>query len=68
MTVSASFAGLRVARLRGGLAVDLDALLVLIEAVARPGPDHPEVVELDLSPVLAHADGAEILDAHAVTG
>ncbi len=57
----------RVARLlrgyRGRPPVDLDALARALVAVSRLMLDHPEVVELDINPILADANGVVAVDA-----
>jgi hypothetical protein len=61
---------LRVARLlagyRGRPPADLAALVDLVVAVGEFALAHPEVRELDLNPVLAHASGVAVLDARVV--
>jgi acetate---CoA ligase (ADP-forming) len=62
---------LAVARLLGGYRgappADVDAVVELMVAVSDFALAHPEVRELDLNPVLAHAGGAAVLDARIVT-
>ncbi|UVW26850.1 bifunctional acetate--CoA ligase family protein/GNAT family N-acetyltransferase [Massilia sp. H6] len=57
----------RVARLLAGYrnrpAVNMDALLAALVQVSRMVSDIPEIVELDLNPLLADANGAVVLDA-----
>jgi len=57
----------RVARLlagyRGRPAVNMDALLASLVQVSRMVSDIPEIVELDLNPLLADSKGAVVLDA-----
>ncbi len=57
----------RVARLLAGYrnrpAVNMDALLAALVQVSRMVSDIPEIVELDLNPLLADARGAVVLDA-----
>jgi acetate---CoA ligase (ADP-forming) len=64
-------AGTAVARLlagyRGAPPADLDALVSLIVAVGDFALRHPRIRELDLNPVLAHADGAAVLDVRIFT-
>ena len=59
--------GLRAAPLllghRGSTAGDLDSFVDLIQRVGRFAADHPEVVELDLNPVLVLPDGVRTVDA-----
>jgi acyl-CoA synthetase (NDP forming) len=42
--------------------VNLAAVEDLLIRVARLAADHPEIVEMDLNPVLARSDGAEAVD------
>ena len=51
---------------RGGPAVDRESLVEILLAVSELMVDHPEVVEVDLNPVLARGDGADVLDASIV--
>lgn len=57
----------RIARLlrgfRGRPPVDMDALARALVAVSRLVLDHPEVVELDINPLLADANGVIAVDA-----
>jgi acyl-CoA synthetase (NDP forming)/GNAT superfamily N-acetyltransferase len=48
---------------RGAPAADLDALRDLLLRVSRLAADLPELTELDLNPVIARPDGADITDA-----
>jgi hypothetical protein len=48
---------------RGRPAADVDALADLVAAVARHLADHPEVLEIDLNPVIAGPSGAVAVDA-----
>ena len=48
---------------RGSPPVDRKALAEVIVRVARLVEDHPEIVELDLNPVIAGAEGAVAVDA-----
>ena len=48
---------------RGRPAVDIDALAHALVAVSRLMLDHPEVVELDINPLLADAGGVIAVDA-----
>jgi acetyltransferase len=54
------------AGVRGRPAVDRAALADLILAVARLGTARPDIVEIDLNPVIAHARGAIAVDALVV--
>ena len=51
---------------RGGAAVDQQALADMIERVSLLVDDFPEIVEVDLNPVLAREDGATAVDARLV--
>ena len=51
---------------RGGAAVDQQALAAMIERVSLLVDDFPEIVEVDLNPVLAREDGATAVDARFV--
>jgi acyl-CoA synthetase (NDP forming) len=51
---------------RGASAVDRGAVAALIVAISRLGDTHPEIVEVDLNPVLASASGALAVDALVV--
>jgi len=57
----------RVARLLAGYrnrpAADMNAVLATIVQVARLVSDIPEIVELDINPLIADASGAVVLDA-----
>ena len=57
----------RIARLLAGYrnrpAVNMDALLASLVQVSRMVSDIPEIVELDLNPLLADSRGAVVLDA-----
>jgi acyl-CoA synthetase (NDP forming) len=50
---------------RGSEAVDLEAALDVVEALARVVRCHPEIAEVDLNPVVLHTKGkgASVLDA-----
>jgi len=48
---------------RGRPSVNMDALAAALVSVSRLMLDHPEVVELDINPILADADGVIALDA-----
>ncbi|MCW2763100.1 MAG: CoA-binding protein [Marmoricola sp.] len=51
---------------RGRDPVDLDALSTLVSRVSHVAATHPELVELELNPVLAGVSGAIALDARVV--
>ena len=53
---------------RGRPPVDLDALAGALVAVATMVLDHPEIMELDMNPILADADGVIALDARVRLG
>ncbi|WP_211318749.1 acetate--CoA ligase family protein [Nocardioides silvaticus] len=53
---------------RGRTPVDLDALAEVVARVAGLAAAHPELVELELNPVLAGPSGALALDARLVLG
>lgn len=53
---------------RGRAPVDLTALADLVARVSRLAAAHPELVELELNPVLAGPSGAVALDARVVVG
>ena len=53
---------------RGRPPVDLDALAEVVSRVSQVAAAHPELVELELNPVLATASGAVALDARVVLG
>ncbi len=53
---------------RGRAPVDLDAVADLVTRVSRLAAAHPELVELELNPVLAGPDGVLALDARVVVG
>jgi len=54
------------AGVRGSEPVDVMALRDLLISVSRFVETHPEIVELDLNPVFAYADGAVAVDARIV--
>ncbi len=53
---------------RGQPGVDVDAIAALLETISGFASNHPEIAEMDLNPVVAYADGVEILDARVVLG
>ena len=53
---------------RGRAMVDLDAAAEAVARVSRLAAAHPELVELELNPVLAGPDGVLALDARVVLG
>jgi len=61
--VSAGKAGRLVAGFRGAPAADAAALAELLQRLSRLAEELPEVVELDLNPVLALTDGCVAVDA-----
>jgi acyl-CoA synthetase (NDP forming) len=58
-------AGRLVAGFRGKPAADAEALADLLLRLSRLAENHPELVELDLNPVLGLPDGAVAVDARA---
>ncbi len=52
--------------LRGESSVNLEMLAEIIVKLSTLAVDHPEVIEIDLNPVMASADGATIVDARAM--
>jgi acetate---CoA ligase (ADP-forming) len=63
--VTTGKAGRLVAGFRGAPAADVEALEQLLLRLSRLGEDLPEVVELDLNPVLALSDRCIAVDARA---
>jgi len=51
---------------RGEPAVDRDALVDLLKTVAQVVEAYPEILEMDLNPVIARADGATVVDARII--
>jgi acetyltransferase len=51
---------------RGGPALDLDAITDVVTAVGRLAIARPDIVEIDLNPVIATEHGASIVDALVV--
>lgn len=51
---------------RGQPAVDEQALVDCILAVAHLAKNHPEIAEIDLNPVIAYAEGALVVDARII--
>jgi acyl-CoA synthetase (NDP forming) len=51
---------------RGRSPVDLEALASAVSAVSRVAAEHPELVELEVNPLLATSSGAVALDARVV--
>ena len=47
---------------RGGEPVDVEAVVDLVEAAGRLGDEHPELVELDLNPVVCTPSGPVCVD------
>ena len=54
--------------LRGDKSIDLDALSELISNISRLAIDHPEIIELDLNPVMVRTDGYSLVDMRVVVG
>ncbi|MDF2733488.1 MAG: CoA-binding domain protein [Chloroflexota bacterium] len=71
-TVLAMLTELRGARLldglRGSSPIDRGAVADLVVALSRLGDDRPDVLEVDLNPVIASARGALAVDALVVLG
>ncbi len=63
--VGAGKAGRLVAGFRGAAAANQGALVDMLERLSALAVDLPELVELDLNPVIAHSDGCVIVDARA---
>ena len=61
--VTSGKAGLLVAGWRGAAPADKTALIDLVHRLAQLAEDHPELVELDLNPVLASESGCVAVDA-----
>lgn len=63
---------LRSAKLLGGFrgseAVDLGAVAKVVSTVGRLVTEHPDIVELDINPLLARSDGVMALDVLIVRG
>jgi hypothetical protein len=55
-------------RVRTRPAVDRAAVAEIVVAVARLGVDRPDVVEVDLNPVISSSGGAVAVDALVVLG
>ncbi len=53
---------------RGGAAPDREAIVALLLRLSDLALAHPEIVEVDLNPVIAHAGGCSIVDARVVLG
>ena len=51
---------------RGGAAVDEQALVGCLMKVSQIARNHPEIVEIDLNPVLAYPDGIMVVDARVI--
>ncbi len=67
MAMLESIAAAQILRgVRGGAAVDRDALARIIVAVSRLVTDFPEIRELDLNPVFAAPDGATAADVRVL--
>jgi acyl-CoA synthetase (NDP forming) len=66
--VQSGKAGLLVRGFRGAPPADVRALADVVLRVARLADDLPEVVELDLNPVIAGPDGCVVVDARARIG
>jgi acetate---CoA ligase (ADP-forming) len=53
---------------RGNDPVDREALAALLVAVSRVRELHPEIVEIDLNPVIAHGNAFTVVDARVTLG
>ncbi|HYA13504.1 MAG TPA: acetate--CoA ligase family protein [Syntrophales bacterium] len=53
---------------RGKPAIDVNAVADIIQKLSALLTDHPEIVELDLNPVIASASGAIVVDALMAIG
>ncbi len=51
---------------RGRPAVDRDALVTALLRLADIARDHPDIVEIDLNPVLAYSEGMVVVDARII--
>ncbi len=63
--VETGVAGPLLAGYRGSPKCDIEAVKNLLLRVAQLADDHPELVELELNPVVASASGVVVLDAKA---
>jgi acetyltransferase len=52
--------------LRGAAAVDKAALIELLMRVSQVATAHPEIVEIDLNPVIFHPGGYSVVDARMI--
>jgi hypothetical protein len=52
--------------LRGAPPVDRQAVAAILVALGRLACDRPDIVEIDLNPIIATADGALAVDALVV--
>jgi acetyltransferase len=55
-----------IAGYRGRSAVDEQALADCLLSMAQMAENHPEIVEIDLNPVMAYPDGILIVDARII--
>jgi acyl-CoA synthetase (NDP forming) len=53
---------------RGGGPIDFDAMAELIAKTSQIAAGHPEIVEMDLNPVVAYEHGLRVLDARVLLG
>jgi len=53
---------------RGQRTIDENALVEGLLKLARIAQEHPEIVEIDLNPVLAYAEGMVVVDARIIKG
>jgi acyl-CoA synthetase (NDP forming) len=53
---------------RGQKPVDLESLAGAILGVAKIAQDHPQILEIDLNPIIAYPKGYKIVDARVILG
>jgi acetyltransferase len=53
---------------RGQRTIDENALVEGLLKLARIAQDHPDIVEIDLNPVLAYPEGMLVVDARILKG
>ena len=52
---------------RGRPAIDENAIVDGLLRIAAIAEEHPEIVEIDLNPVIAYAEGMLLVDARIIT-
>jgi acetyltransferase len=52
---------------RGRLPIDENALIDGLLRIAAIAEEHPEIVQIDLNPVLAYPEGMLVVDARVLT-